>query len=253
MKVYAKVFFVVIVVSIINYLLILHPVASVGTDSLEIFFSLFGMIYAIIVGFSILVVLNNYNEIRLHMNAEINELQDLRDYLMYVDNQNEVRDEIAKNIREYAVFIVEKEWPAISHYQEVDFDTPPAIYEIMKSVNKIQPTNQSDIVALERLITTIAEITTARTNRLTASVDRLPALLRHLIVILSAVIIFSFTMIPIKEIWLNILLNAVNSFGIALIYFVIMDLDYPFGGVWSIQPEPFQAFLKRWDIQKKNI
>lgn len=248
MKVYIKTILVTLVVTAINYWLILHPIASIDTNSLEIFLNLFGVIYAIIVGFAILVVLNNYNEIRLCMNAEINELQDLRDYLMYVDNQDEVKKEIETQIQEYAKYVIEKEWPAMSHYQTIDFDTPSHVYAMMTSINKIKPGNPSDVAALERLINSIAAITTCRTNRLTASVDRLPHLLCHLIVLLSAVLIFSFTMIPIKEIWLNVLLNAVNSFGIALIYFVIIDLDYPFEGVWSIKPEPFHALLKRWKM-----
>lgn len=245
MKIYFKTLFVVLIILVVNYLLYLHPLVTIDAASLEIFFNLFGVIYAIIIGFAIYLVLDNYNEIKYYMNCEVNELQDLRDFLMYVDNQKETNQEILQNIRKYAQSVVEVEWPAMCAYKSVDFDTPEPIYAIMKSVNKIQVNNESDKDALAKLIQNIADITTHRTNRLTASVDRLPSLFKHLIIMLSVVVVFSFTMIPIQNFWVNMGLNAVNSFGIALIYFIINDLDYPFGGVWSLQPTPFQDFLKK--------
>ncbi len=245
MKVYLKTIFVVILILILNYFLTLYPLVTIKIETLEIFFNLFGVIYAIIVGFAIYVVLNNYNEIKQYMNCEINELQDLRDYLLYVDEQEEVKKTILEKIKQYAQSVVQKEWVAMSEYKEVDFDTPPEIYEIIKNVNKIKPANESDSIALSRLIETLSHITTYRTNRLTASVDKLPSLLKHLILMLSGVIVFAFTMLPMENIWVNMSLNAVNAFGIALIYFVILDLDYPFSGVWSLQPKPFEDFLKR--------
>lgn len=236
---------VVLCILAFNYLLALHPTLTLNVNLLEIFFNLFGILYAIIIGFAIYVVLNNYNEIKYYMSNEINELQDLRDYLMYVDGQEETKKGIKKNIKRYVESVIHQEWTAMSLGKEVDIDTPAELYDVMVAVNKIEPANASDNVALDKLIGSISAITTYRTNRLNASIEKLPPLLRHLILILSVFIVFTFTLIPIDNFWVNMGLNGLNSFGIALIYFVIIDLDYPFGGVWCITPKPFEDFLKK--------
>ena len=245
MGVYIRTIFVVIAVLAFNYLMIIYPLASADTSILEIFFSLFGVLYAIIVGFAIYVVLENYNQIKQCMGKEVNELQDLRDYLIYVDDQDQVKEKIVNNINSYVQSVVDKEWPAMIACQSIDSDTPAEIYAIAQNINTIKTNNPSDSIALERLINSLAAVTTYRTERLVASIEKLPALLSHVIFMLSLFIVFVFTLIPINEFWLNMGLNALNSFGIALVYFVIMDLDYPFGGVWSIRPKPYEEFLKK--------
>lgn len=245
MKVYLKTFLAMACILVLNYLLTLHPAFAIESNLLEIFFNLFGMIYAIIVGFAIYVVLNNYNEIRYYMSNEVNELQCLRDYLMYVDNQDDVKKEIKGKIKLYVESVVYKEWPAMIKSQKIDLDTPRELYDLMTAVNKIQPANASDNMALEKLIGSVSAITVHRTNRLSASLEKLPPLIRHLIFTLSMFIVVAFAFIPASNFWVNMGLNALNSFGIAFIYFVILDLDYPFGGVWCITPESFAELIPK--------
>ena len=249
MRIYFKTFFIVACVMAVTYVLsacVCCKQFVIPGNALNIFFGLFGVLYAIIIGFAIFEVLNNYNEIKEFMNSEVNELQDLRDYLMYVDGQDEVKQEIGQHIKKYAQAVVNKEWPAMCSYKKLDIDTPEEMYDVMKSVNKIKPANDSDVMALEKLIDTIGTVTTHRTNRITASVEKLPSLLVQLIFILSAFMIVIFALIPIDALIVKMALTAINTFGIAFIYFVIKDLDYPFGGIWSIKPEPFKSFIARF-------
>ena len=250
MRIYFKTFFVVACVVGLTHYLSTCPCAKqfvIPGNGLEVFFGLFGVLYAIIIGFAIFEVLRNYNEIKALMNAEVNELQDLRDYLMYVDGQDETKKEIVSHIKRYAESVVNEEWPAMCSYKKLDIDTPDQMYDVMKSVNKIKPANDSDVMALQKLIDTIGTVTTHRTDRITASIERLPSLLTQLIFILSLFMVSIFAMIPIDSMVIKMTLIGINTFGIAFIYFVIRDLDYPFGGIWSIQPEPFKDFIARFD------
>lgn len=250
MIVYLKTLVAVACILTLNYFLAVYQTFTIEKEVLNVFFGLFGVIYAIIIGFAIYLVLDDYNEVKSYIYAEVNELQDFRDYLMYVDNQDDLVQEIRTKIKQYVQAVVQKEWPAMAKNKDIDMDTPPEIYAIMKSINKIKPTNQSDITALERLIQSIGNITTYRTDRLLASHTKLPALVQHIIFILSLFIVVIFTLIPISNFWVNMGLNALNTFGIALIYFVIIDLNDPFAGVWCISPKPFEDLLKRFEEAK---
>ena len=177
----------------LSYLLVTFPLGRIEESVLEVFFGVFGVIYAIVAGFIILVLLENYSAIKAHIWAEVNTLQDLRDYLVYVDNQDTLVAEIKGAIKAYVESIIDKEWPQMINASQVDMDTSAEIYEIMQCINKLEVTNRSDSVALSKLIDTVGEITTHRTNRLYASGEKLPFLLMLFIIILSILVIFIFT------------------------------------------------------------
>lgn len=247
MGVYAKTLLTVIVVTLVDALLRQTTWWRMPEGPLEIFFGVFGVVYAIIVGFAMYEALNNYSQIRQHMSSEVNELQDLRDYLMYVDDQDELKQQIRHELKEYAESVVHREWPAMRSNERLDVDTPPELYRVMTSIKAIRPQSERDILAVERLVNTLAEITTHRTNRITASIEKLPGLLIQLLASLSLFMVIAFTLIAIDSGALKSLLTVANSFGIAFTYFVILDLDYPFHGVWSLQPVPFEQFIERAD------
>ena len=229
----------------LSYLLIIYPLWHIEEDFVEIFFGVFSIIYAIVAGFVVMVLLENYNAINAHIWAEVNALQDLRDYLLYVDNQNNMIENIRETIKTYVKSVITKEWPEMMSSSKMDMDTSPEIYAIMKSVNKIEVTNQSDAVALSKLIDTVGDITTHRTNRLYSSEEKLPFLLMLFIVISSFLVVFIFTLLPIQDLMTKFLLNGVNIFAISFIYMIIWDLSHPFIGSWSISNKPYQHLLTR--------
>ena len=51
----------------------------------EEFYSVFGMIYAIVSGFLLVEVLNRFNKLSEVVEAELNAISDVRDFLIYVD------------------------------------------------------------------------------------------------------------------------------------------------------------------------
>lgn len=243
MKINRSIIITGLVILGLSYLLITYPSLQTEESILEVFFGVFGVIYAIVAGFIILVLLENYNAIKAHIWAEVNALQDLRDYLIYVDNQNDVVDEIKGTIKVYVASVIEKEWPKMISSGKVDMDTPVEIYEVMKSINHIEITNRSDAVALGKLIDTVGDITTHRTNRLYSSGERLPFLLMLFIIILSVLVILTFTFLPIEDMLIRFLLNGINIFVVVFNYIVIQDLSHPFKGAWSINNEPYRDLL----------
>lgn len=212
---------------------------------MEIFYSVFGMIYAIVAGFVILVLLEDYNAIKNHIGEEINALQDLRDFLVYVDNNDEAVAEIKRAIKTYVASVIDKEWPAMVAAHKTDLDTSPELYAVMKSINQINPTNQSDIVALEKLIDTVGEITDHRTNRLDASQEKLPLLLKPFLITMSALVVFVFMLLAIPDPVARFLLNGANIVAVGFIYIIIIDLSNPFKGGWSIDDEDFRDLLTK--------
>lgn len=240
----------------VGYALSTQESISVSLDVGEVFFGLFGAFYAIIIGFIIFIAMDGYNRVRELISAEVNTLQDLRDYLVFVDHDpndpqnqnNHVKLRIVNALYEYVKVVVEREWPLMSRGKRMtaEFrDTPPELLNLMEAVNRIHVSNRSDEVALKLLVDNIAQVTTHRTNRLAACGDRLPGALRHLVFWISLLAVLVFSLLEIPNPYVQMLLSAINVFSITFIYFIVMDLNDPFSGAWRIDQSDFNDLLKR--------
>jgi hypothetical protein len=218
---------------------------KIDMDIMHTFFEVFGVTYAIIVGFALYLVSESFDAFRRTVNAEVDDLQDLRDYLVYVDRQDELVEEIKGKIRKYVEHVLDKEWPAMAAGQHVEMDTPAVVYDIMRSINKIRRTNDSDLVALEKLISTMASITTHRMERLNAAQERLPGPFRQLILILSGFLILTFSMMPRPVLTERLLLGGLVTLTSVLIILVIFDMADPFRGLWQVEPGLFRTLLEK--------
>ena len=74
---------------------------SRGLAPWEEFYSVFGMIYAIVSGFLLVEVLNRFNKLSEVVEAELNAISDVRDFLLYVDGQEDIKRSVKKELQEY--------------------------------------------------------------------------------------------------------------------------------------------------------
>lgn len=60
------------------------------------FFTVFGVLYAILVGFLLVTVLNRFSSLSQVIEEELNVLEDIRDFTIYLDGQANVVDNIKR-------------------------------------------------------------------------------------------------------------------------------------------------------------
>jgi hypothetical protein len=226
------------------------PDVHVDSGVAAVFFAVLGIVYAILIGFAIYMVSNDFNEMRRCVFGEVNQLQNAWDYLTFVDNQEDVVTSVAEALKRHIAFILLQEWPIMVSDDTVDISTPVSMKSLMRAINTIQITNHSDSVALEKLMDCVASAERYRVDRLVASRQRLPSLVYHLVVLLSVIIVVIFSFLAIESLWVNLALNGVNGFAIALVCLIIRDLDNPFRGAWRIEPRPFAALREDWEKQR---
>src|SRR5262245_8939676 len=75
-------------------------------------YSVIGVMYAVLLGFTAIIVWERYDQAQTAVEKEANELGDLfRDAQAFPD---EVRKEIEAKLRSYIRLVVDKEWPAMA-------------------------------------------------------------------------------------------------------------------------------------------
>lgn len=217
----------------------------------ESFFSVFGMSYAIIAGFLLLDVLRRFSDLSQTFEAELNAVEDVRDFLVYVDGgQEEAKSQIRKELLEYVRSVSEDEWKDMPDPKKpVNSDTSKELYDVMEAVNKLEVTNPSDSVALRSLIEKLSDITSFRTRRIALAKERLPVRLKLLLAFMSTTIVAVFILLSLKANIIHLIMVGAVTFSVHLLYMIVTDLDEPFTGHWNIDKAPLDQVKHEFEAE----
>ena len=218
------------------------------------FFNVFGVIFAIVAGFLLVTVLNRYSNLNQTIEDELNAVESVRDFLVYLDDRQQIEiDKIKRALEIYVKSVANTEWgemsaPAIP----MNSDTSEELYEVMRSGKRIKVNEERDNIVLSALIETISEITKLRTRRIALANERLPPRLRALMLFMSTTLVGAFVFLGVQGIFAHIYMLVTLSVSIHLLYMVIEDLDHPFYGVWNIRRGPLDELVKRFEQDVPN-
>ena len=128
-----------------------------GKDNLwMIFFSIVGVIYAITIAFLLVIVLEKFNKFSATMLEEINLIQDIRDFLIFIKVQPEVKAKLYSDLLKYVESIYKEEFPkmkkARNSKENLNSDTCKNIYNVITDIKQIEPKTHSGTIALQELI-----------------------------------------------------------------------------------------------------
>jgi hypothetical protein len=216
------------------------------------FFSVFGIVYAIVAGFLLVTVLTKYSDLSQVIENELNAIETVRDFLTYTDDETiEVKKGIRDALSHYAASLLNHEWPEMSDpHEAMDSDTSEELYEIMRKSKKIPVETEADSVVFSALIDNISDITKLRTRRIALANERLPPRLKLLMVFMSAVLIAAFILLGVQNIYIHVTILVSVSISINLLYMIIKDLDHPFYGIWNINRRPLEELVQRFTSRK---
>jgi len=212
------------------------------------FFSVFGIVYAIVAGFLLVTVLTKYSDLNQVIEDELNAIETVRDFLTYLnDEKSEIKTSIKNALSHYTSSLADKEWPEMSDpHEAMDSDTSEELYEIMRKSKKISVDSENDIIVFTAIIENISDITKLRTRRIALANERLPPRLKILMIFMSAVLISAFVLLGVHNIYTHITILVSLAVSIHLLYMIIEDLDHPFYGIWNINRTPLDELVKRF-------
>jgi hypothetical protein len=216
------------------------------------FFTVYGVLYAIIVGFLMLEALSKYNNLSELIDEEVNDLQDIRDFTFYLQCPGHIKEKILSELGEYAYSVATKEWQQMKTSQSTDRDpdTTKEFYEILLAINNMEIANKFDEIALKILLNKIAEITTDRTKRLSIAHQRLPLQMKFLLYLMSVILIVGLILVGVHHLSIHIIMVVSLVMSVHLLNILIFDLDNPFKGLWQLTPQLFIEFQEGLNINK---
>ena len=195
-----------------------------------------GTIYAVLLAFMVVVQWNKYQDASTMVTTEANLLGDIS--RMAESLSADQRKQVLTDLRDYAQFVTDKEWPALAEGR-ADDRTTDTLNSLWKSyVQEIKPTTLQESALYAESLKRLNDLSDTRRLRINASTDGVPAVL-WILLFGGGIGTIAFTFFfGVQDMRAQILMVAALTGEIAFILLLLVALDNPFKGDLKVTPDP---------------
>jgi Protein of unknown function (DUF4239) len=190
-------------------------------------FSAVGVIYAVVLGFVVVVVWEKYDSTRYNVDQEVAAVSDLYRSVGPFDNPE--RDQIRSELRAYVGRVIDVEWP-----QMRDRVNPPADVDLLENLaehlDNYQPRNLAQSNAQQVAMTQRVRLFDARRQRLIESAPSVPLVLWFALLAGAASMLTFAYLFGVENHPAQLIMTAILTGLIAVLFVVIDEFDHPFSG-----------------------
>ena len=210
--------------------------------------SIIGVLYSVILGFTVINVQNRYTQTRETVHTEAVLLADLYQAAVFF-SPNE-RDAIRSSLREYTNYVIQEEWWMATE-KKIRLKTRSLMKKIWESYYQVELKNEKMSIWYTESISKLDSFMNARLSRQFNSWERLGGMMWSLLIsggIITTVFMFFFGLENLRsQMAMTALLVGYISFMLYLVY----SLDHTFQGPEGLKPydlEQVIALFDQWDL-----
>jgi len=252
-------------------------------QSLEVFVSVFGLAYAIVVGLLIIEAHGRFHRLSSAFRSELNAISDIHDCLGYFANCEQTKKKIRIQLLRYVGRLKKYEWPlmeyaragsrvvmqylmhperksdkmwghyGIQEYKRIDPFRVRGMDEIVEAVRELKPTAEDGRCAWQTIIDKICDLTTQRMDRLELAENGLKGYLKSFLIFMSVVIVGATLFLSQAALWLHLFIVGATVAGLVGLYMILIDVDRPFSGVWRINKKLLDAIMEKLAGENKEL
>lgn len=197
-------------------------------------FSAVGVIYAVVLGFVVVVVWEKYDSTVANVDTEIAAVSDL--YRTAAGFSEPARSQIRTDLSRYTDEMIHVEWPLMARRTDVAKDS--ALLEgLAHRINGYVPKTAGDSNVQQASLTQLTRLFDSRRQRLIQSVPSVPLVLWFALVVGAlAMMVFAF-LFGVENRRAQLVMTAILAGLIAVLFIVISEFDEPFNGSVSISDD----------------
>jgi hypothetical protein len=215
---------------------------SVHNDVIGWQIAILGTIYAVMIGFMLYAVWNNFQTADTNADNEANNLVNL--YRAADGLQEPQRDMIQQTARSYATQVVAQEWPTmhndVSGKGVERFAGHRYVMKLWAITTQTPTANLQEQSSLRQVMIELSSMTEHRRVRLLESRSKMPDILWGVLVMGGMITIASSCLIGSENVPLHFVLIISLSLLISLALVAIGDIDRPFQGSVHVSPTALQ-------------
>jgi hypothetical protein len=215
---------------------------SVHNDVIGWQIGILGTVYAVMIGFMLYAVWNNFQTAETNANNEANDIVNLyraADGLPQGD-----RDQIQKFVRDYTNAVITQEWQQMNReqpgHQYERFAGQQYVMYLWISTAHSSANTPAQQASLRQVMIELSSMTERRRVRLLESRTKMPNILWGVLVMGGMITIASSCLIGSENVALHFVLIVALSLLISLALVAIGDIDRPFQGSVHVSSYAFQ-------------
>ena len=196
-----------------------------------------GTTYAVIVGFMLWNVWNNFQMAEINAEAEANSLVNI--YRLSQGLPPTQAAEVQRLAREYANVVLDVEWPAMSH-QTFSPAGSKIIQQLWAAMVQAPVHDGPQPPSLGQTLAELGNMTHHRRIRELQSRSRLPAILWTILIVGGVITVGGSCLLGAENFRLHLILVFSLSLVISLVLVAIADIDRPFQGSVHVRADAFR-------------
>jgi hypothetical protein len=205
-----------------------------------------GTIYAVLLAFVVQSVWSQFNEARVLVEREANEVADL--HRLTDGLPEEARAALQGALRRYVDAVIADEWPAMAKGDEHTIARiGKELDAVWTGLHELEPTSKCEESLHGEALSRFNDLSDARTNRLSAARTRIPFGLTLLLYIGAGVVVGSMFLLKVERFSLHAVATGALSAAIFHILYLVRDLDDAFSGLWQVSTDPFERTRRQLD------
>lgn len=218
-------------------------------DVAGVIFSNVGVLYSVILGFTVINVQNRYAKAEETLYNEAMIIADLyRGASIFPENN---KDTIRVNIRNYVEFMVKEEWP-ISETFSMHVKSRNSIDKIWASYYAIDLVNEKTIAWYNQAINQLDALMNTRLSREFNSWQHLSSMTWSLLILGGIITIGFMFFFGLENFRIQILMVILLSSYLSFILYLIFSLDHLYHGPSSIKPIALEQVSQLFDLWDKK-
>lgn len=210
-------------------------------------FSIIGVLYSVILGFTVISAQDRYNEVLQTIHTEALTLADLyRDAALF---PKESRDAIRSNLRAYVTYVIEEEWSAPIE-KRIRIQTQEIMEKIWHSYYGIELLNQNMSIWYTQSISKLNDFINARLSRQFSSWEHLSDMMWSLLIVGGIITVCFMCFFGLENMRSQMLMVALLAGYLSFILYLVYSLDHVFEGSQGIKPTALEqvfSLFDRWD------
>jgi Protein of unknown function (DUF4239) len=201
-----------------------------------------GVVYAVLLAFVVIVVWERYNDAGRGVAQEANQIGDL--WQMAGGFGPELQTQARGSLVAYARAVIDTEFASMRQ-EEASREAEAAFARIWNVYRSAEPRSETEKALFDESLATMNVLSDARQTRLHEARDHTPGVVWAALFGGAAITIGFTFLFQLKSFSLQLVMTASVVVLIALVLFLIIALNRPFGGVLPLDADPFVAQVAR--------
>jgi hypothetical protein len=219
-----------------------HAVLKRHNDVVGFVYAVVGVVYAVLLAFTIIVCWEQYESAAQNVEAEASTVGDLYRDAHGLGETDFNANAVQAALVNYVQAVVWDEWEAMSRGEQSQWAKTQ--YELIwRPYYDYSPSTTAQAAFLGESLRKLNELGDHRRARLLDSRSALPTILWILLIAGGGMTIAFTFLYGIESNWIHGLMVASLSGLIGFCLFLLLSLNYPFTGGTAIQSQPFQDFI----------